>query len=97
MRGGDGADHAVCLLAVAVEQEGGDRGHSVTLRDARRGVRVDLGDFEAPGQIPRELLYYGRDLPTGPAPGRPHIHEDGEGGFADDGLERVVVGLHEPG
>src|SRR5690348_17955213 len=58
---------------------------------------LTLTSFTVPTRSWGELLQRGADGAAGPAPGRPHVHHDGDGGRFGDLGERVVARGGNPG
>lgn len=85
--GDTGSDDLVLDLAVLEEQKQGNRADIVFHGELTRVIDVYLGDFRLAFDFGRQLIEDGADHLAGAAPFRPEVHEHGDAGVENFGLE----------
>ena len=79
MLSGGGADHAVDLLTVPEEYEGGDPLYTEPHGEVGVLIGVDLHHLDPARVAPGNIIQYGPYHPAGAAPGRPEVQGSGNG------------------
>ena len=90
-----GTDHLVHHDAVLVKEQGRDGVHAELLGQGLIGVDVDLRDQDGSIHLSRKLVEYGPDLFARTTPGGPEVHQDGDGGRLNGGVEVGVIEVED--
>lgn len=92
--GGERAGFACEFSAIPDKYERWDRADSILLSGDRKFLGVNFDNEELAVGVSRDFYKFGRDHFAGPAPWRPKVDQEREGGTLGDGLEcRLGIGV----
>src|SRR5439155_24369771 len=91
----NGADNLLDDFSTFEDVEAGDAADRVLCRDPLVLIHVDLGDFDLPLVLLRDLLDDGGDDPAGAAPLGPEIHQNRDLRIQHLGFERAIAYLDD--